>query len=158
MPSGSQKMNVSEVLSRIHATNQLEIEVGELAQKKGQSEEVRAYGDRLVRDHAVADGKILDLATKENVAILEPTPMSAEEKSNMAVHRELAPKLQALSGTEFDNQFLSAIQMGHADAIKMLEGVNTEDAKVQGLIAKLIPILKQHLTVAEHLNQKLASK
>src|SRR5215213_1268077 len=52
----------ADVLSKLHHANQMEIEAGKLAQEKGSSKAVKAYGKTLVRDHSAADKKVLATA------------------------------------------------------------------------------------------------
>src|SRR4051812_41994402 len=60
------------VLSDIHKDNQMEIRMGKLAQEKGQSADVRSFGERLVKDHQDADDKVKTLAEKQGI-VLEPS-------------------------------------------------------------------------------------
>ena len=55
MMSGGQPSMGARVLSDLHQDNQNEIEMGRMAKKKGSSEQVRSYGDQVLKDHQDAD-------------------------------------------------------------------------------------------------------
>lgn len=67
-------MNVlqSVLVSRMHLLNQLEIKAGKMASKQGSRFDVRQFGDRLRRDHTVADSMVLAYAKQHNLQILAP--------------------------------------------------------------------------------------
>ena len=63
----------AEVLSKLHHSNQMEVAAGKLAQEKGQSKDVKAFGKTLVTDHSAADKKVMALAKEEKRSIFPPT-------------------------------------------------------------------------------------
>src|SRR5688572_7111772 len=64
-------LNDTTLLSRMHATNQMEIRLGQLAQRNGASATVKQYGARLVRDHSAADARVTALAKKLGITLME---------------------------------------------------------------------------------------
>jgi putative membrane protein len=151
--SPAKAMDVTELLSRIHNTNLEEIEVGHLAERRGQSAKVKAYGDRLVKDHTVADKQILELAKNEKIQLHEPVPLSTTDSAKMDMHKQAAAKIKAATDKEFDSAFLAAMTQGHEDAIQMLQSARLGDTNVQRMVDKLVPILKEHHEMAAHLDQ-----
>ena len=148
------------VLSKMHMTNQMEVKLGELAMKKGASDEVRRYGDRLVRDHRFADGKVEDMAKAQGITLSMPEPKSEAEKQDMQKDQEMAQKLEGLSGRDFDKMFLQMMAMGHQKAIAMLTQAHdtTKDARLEDMLGKMIPILRQHEVVAQKLQSSFTSQ
>src|SRR4051812_15227539 len=73
----------AEVLPKLHQSNQREIEMGKMAEKNGQSKQVKAYGKALVDDHTAADKKVKALAKQEKIDL----PAQAEP----AAHEQMAP-------------------------------------------------------------------
>lgn len=134
----SMPMTPAMLASKMHATNQLEIKLGRLAQEKGQSAEVRRYGRLLERDHSMGDKKVLGLAKKQGLQLTTPPPSPEQQ--------EMMQKLQQASGEEFDREFLTAMKKGHDKAIDMLSKAQgkIQDPELASLIAKMLPILKQH--------------
>ena len=151
--STAPKLTTDELLSRIHHTNQMEIEVGKLAESQGQSAKVKSYGAKLLKDHSASDKEILKLAQSEKITLHEPVALNDEEKAKMEKQKATGEKIKELKGAEFDKEFLSAMEDGHDDAIQMLEGakITVTDAKVHHMVEKLIPILKHHHDMASEI-------
>ena len=147
------------VLSKMHMTNEMEVKLGELAMKKGASDEVRRYGDRLVRDHRFADGKVEDMAKAQGITLQMPEPKDEAEKKEMEKDQEMAQKLEGMSSRELDKTFLEMMAMGHAKAVAMLTQAHgmTKDPELKDMLGKMIPILRQHEVVAQKLQSSLTS-
>lgn len=141
-------LSASKVVSDIHSINQMEIMMGQLAQQKGSTARVRRYGLLLSRDHRLGDQLLLSLARDQRVG-LAATGTSPADQAMML-------KLQGLSGKAFDRQFLADMKAGHDQAIAMLTGAQGQltSAPVRDFVGKLIPILKQHRDLSQHLEGK----
>ena len=141
------------VLAALHHANQVEMEFGELAKAKGATREVRAYGDRLVRDHRFADGRIMRFAERNDHPI-GPLPEDTIEAKQQAEHeQEMRDRLRAASGPAFDDEFLQMMADAHAMAIGMVKDAREKAVSpdLRSLLAKLQPILEQHQTIAREL-------
>ncbi len=120
-----------------------EVKLGELAQQKGQSEGVRAFGEMLVEDHSKAMKQTAELAKDLNV--IPPAQPTAEQTQK---HDALA----RLSGAEFDRQFAAEMVKGHQEEIAKYEKqAQSGDSKVAELAEELLPTLEQHLAAAQRL-------
>jgi putative membrane protein len=138
-----------EFLSDAVQANLAEISVGELAVKKGKSEDVRSYGQMLVTDHSGANAKATALAMKHDVTA--PTEPKADAK---AMHDKLAK----LSGDAFDKEFARDMVEGHKKVIQEFE----EQAKGSGDVANFakdtLPTLQKHLATAQSLSSGKAAQ
>jgi putative membrane protein len=120
-----------------------ETKIGELAQQKGQSEGVRAFGEMLVDDHSNAMKKTAELAKDLNV--IPPAQPTAEQTQK---HDELA----RLSGAEFDQRFAAEMVKAHEEMISKYEmQARSGDSKVSKHAEELLPVLEEHLAMAQHL-------
>jgi putative membrane protein len=142
--------DASMVLTRLHQINMAEVKAGELARRKGSTPRVRRYGDLLARDHAFADRRLLALAQDRGIAVAAAEP---REKDKAA-----ARALETASGPEFDKRFTDAMHAGHAEAITALESVGSGDRKLDRLVEKLLPVLRQHLRLAHDLGGRAAQE
>jgi putative membrane protein len=127
-----------EVLGKLHQSNLKEIEMGKMAQKNGQSKEVKAYGKMLVKDHSTADKKVTALAKAEKVELPAPQDQPMETMP---------------SGPEFDAKFSQAMLDDHkkdvAEAKEVLE--KTTDPKLKKLLGDVVPVLEKHEETAQKL-------
>jgi putative membrane protein len=86
-----------------------EVDVGKLAQEKGQTDAVKQYGAMLVKDHGEHKSKAEQVAGQ--LGVEPPTGSSLMQKATYA-------KLKLLSGTSFDRSFAKSMVKDHADDIK----------------------------------------
>lgn len=137
----------NEYLSTLHRANQMEVQMGQLAQQKGVSQGVKDYGARLVKDHQQADQRLMTYAQKKNLQLGEPKVDNDFKKTMKNASEATMAKLQSLQGPAFDRAFL-AHMVGHhdSDIAKVMAGqqqfaTNTELKKE---LDSLLPTLKQH--------------
>jgi putative membrane protein len=127
-------------LASVHQANLAEIEVGELARKKGGTPAVRAAGAMLVTDHTASDKQVAQVARDLNVTL----PGSAAPADAAT-----ASRLGNESGGQFDHDFVAAMRTGHEKAIAL---TRTEIGKgsvpqVKTLARSTLPVLRKHLNM-----------
>lgn len=139
----------AEVLTKLHHANQMEIEAGKLAQEKGHSKEVKAYGKMLERDHTAADKQVTGLAKQLKVEF-ETMPDMKNAKLEAA---------KSATGPEFDKAFAAAMVEDHDKDIK--EASEARDAtshpKLKKLLTALVPKLEKHKAAAQKIADKPAA-
>jgi putative membrane protein len=136
-----------QALTALHATNTMEIAMGNLAKTRGGSKPVKAYGQLLVTDHQKADKEVLALAKKHGVTLADhPTPRDDAEKAQMEADMATMEKLKTLDGAVFDREFLTAMVDGHARTLAKIDAATptVTDAKVKALLAKVRPVVQKH--------------
>lgn len=133
----------AEVLAKLHQSNGHEIAMGKLAQQKGQSKEVKAYGKTLAKDHAAADKKVLAFAKAQKIEL----PTVTDHKGDMD-----------MGGAEFDAKFAQAMLDDHKKDIAEVMSArdSTTDDKLKSLLSEILPTLEKHRDTAQKLvdNQK----
>jgi putative membrane protein len=131
-------------------SNYAEINVGELAQEKGNSEGVKQFGAMLVKDHTAANEKAI--AAAKEMGVEPPSGSSIMEKGTYL-------KLKVLSGDTFDKAFAKDMVEDHKSDIEEFEK-EASKADPAGKFAKeALPTLKKHLQEAQSLaSQTTGSK
>jgi putative membrane protein len=81
-----------------------EIRMGQLAQQKGQSEDVKSYGQILVADHTATNDQAEKVA--DQIGVTPPTEPSAKQNA-------MYDKMSKLTGAEFDRTFARAMVADH---------------------------------------------
>ncbi|WP_224367920.1 DUF4142 domain-containing protein [Hyalangium versicolor] len=134
------------MLERIHHANQQEIQLGKLAQQNAQSQDVKSYGDMLVKDHTSADQQVMAYAQKKGLKLGEPKPLDDVERRSMAAGKANMEKLQVLKGVPFDACFLASM-VGDHDAVlgELMAGQQSAtDAGLTPLLQQLATSVTQH--------------
>jgi putative membrane protein len=137
----------ADVLNKLHDSDQKEIEAGKIAQKQGQSKEVRDYGRMLVKDHTAAEKKVTNLAKKEKIPLTANEP-STDEMKNMK------------GGPTFDERFARDMVVDHKkDIAEVTEARNnTTDDQLRQLLSDLLPTLQKHEDTAQKIVDTQASR
>jgi len=118
--------------------NLTEIKLGEYAAQNGKRDDVKEFGERMVKDHTAINDDLKALAAQKDVTL----PDSLD-----AAHQKMADKLMALTGSEFDKAYIAGMFNGHQKAIKAFkaESAETMDADVKSFADKSVPVLEEHL-------------
>lgn len=122
------------------------LEAGRLAGTKAATVEVKAFADRLVRDHGKARAELTAFARTRGV---RTRPESAATFVTAA--------LSAFSGDGFDRAFVTQVMLDHRVAVGLCdeESRTGKDAKIRAWAVKALPTLREHLKVAEALHARL---
>src|ERR1035441_8026701 len=81
-----------------------ELKLGELATQKGMRDDVKAFGQMMLKDHTAINDDLKSLAAQKGVTL----PDSLDAK-----HQGMVDKMAALTGSEFDNAYIATMIKGH---------------------------------------------
>lgn len=128
-----------------------EIELAQIALNRATDKNVRDFAQTLVTDH----GKAKDQATQLAGSVGGTVPAGAQPDASAEVG-----KLQALSGKDFDREFVSFMVNGHQKALNAYQAEASADdpAPVVAFAKQTVPVLKTHLQMAESLATALNGK
>jgi len=122
--------------------NFAEVGMGDLAQKNGQSDEVRSYGKMLSTDHAAANEKASDAA--KGMGMNPPSGPNAKQKADF-------DKMSKMSGAGFDKMFVKHMVADHQkDIAEYKKAMKNKDAAGE-YAASQIDTLQKHLEAAKSL-------
>jgi len=116
-----------------------EIELGRLAQQRGLSPSVRAFGAHLATEHTRANAAVMALAQRLN---LVPSTATADLRG-----------LAALPGPDFDRQFIADQVKNQREALGLFESSAQagQDPRVRRFAREWIPVLRRDLSRAEQI-------
>lgn len=119
-----------------------EQQLGALAVQKGTTGQVRDFGHLMEFDHSKADVEVKNLARNEHFQI--PSTVTPED-------RKQYDQLSKLSGQKFDDAYAQLMVQEHEKDVRQFrqEAVNGSDPSVKELAANTVPILQEHLRLAE---------
>jgi putative membrane protein len=126
-----------------------EVDIGKLAQEKGQSEAVKQFGAMLEKDHGDHKAKAEQVANE--LGVTPPTSSSIAQKATYA-------KLKLLSGASFDRSFAKSMVKDHQEDIKEYQKESGKNDAAGKLAKETLPILQKHLQTAESLEKQTAQK
>jgi len=132
------------------SANLMEIQLGQLAQSKGNNNAVKQFGKRMVTDHTRLEQQVSSLTSRNGVS-LNPS-LNSEAQSNVS-------QLQNLSGDQFDKAYMSMMIQGHQkDVIDFQsQSQSANSSQVRQLAGNSLPILRQHLTLAQQVGSQVGA-
>ncbi len=121
-----------------------EVQMGRLAQQRGNSPAVRRFGERLVTDHTQANQEMLALARQKQIT--PPDSMGAQ-------HQQIYDRLSGLRGRAFDRAYIQAMVEDHQEDVQAFqtEARDGTDPDVKAFAQRHLPMLQEHLQAAQRL-------
>lgn len=130
--------------------NLFEIQAGELAIQKATNAEVKQFAQMMVQHHTQATDLIQQAAAERNI-----TPPADMGDQNQAVFA----RLSELSGAEFDRAYMTEMVNSHQQDVALARNQvqNGKDQELNTLVNGKLPVLEEHLRMAQDLAQQLES-
>ncbi|MEW5688339.1 MAG: DUF4142 domain-containing protein [Pseudomonadota bacterium] len=132
------QVSTDQFVTNAAISDMYEIEAGKIAQQKGQSAEVKAFGKQMVTDHTALSNEMKPLV----IAAGKTAPTGLDER-----RKGLIDNLNAASPTDFDKVYISQQEAAHGEALDLMKGYadNGEDAGLKAGAAKAVPKVQAHL-------------
>ncbi len=124
------------------------MQLGQLAAQKGNSDEVKKFGQKMVDDHTALNEQMKPFAES---AGLKP-PMKLDKKDQAEYD-----KLNGLSGDAFDKEYIGfMVKDHHADLREFRkEEMTTTDASLKDAVVKGESVIKEHTELADKLAKQM---
>src|SRR5438034_6730473 len=94
-----QMMTDARIASVLHKVNKAEIDAGRLAEKQGQSAEVRDFGRMLIKDHTDADTNLVSMAKKAKIDL---DTLNGPDQDMLKNDDRKIEQVKMMKGVEFD--------------------------------------------------------
>lgn len=122
-----------------------EIQAAQLAQQRAGSPQVRQFAGRMITDHTQAGDELQQIA--DQLSITLPSQPDSKE---MAAQQ----KLRGLNGANFDEAYAQQEVRDHQQDVALFrkEATSGQDPALKAYAQKTLPILQQHLQMAQLLN------
>ena len=124
-----------------------EVEMGQLAQRNGRSPAVKRFGQMMVSHHGRSNQEMMALAQQKQIT--PPSSIGAE-------HQRIYDDLSKLRGSAFDRAYAQAMVQDHQEDLRQYqeEAANGTDPDVKAFAARHVPLLQEHLRMAQRLPQR----
>lgn len=134
--------------------DQVDINAGRLAERRGHSADVRSFGKEMVRDHGAVNREARELAKKLH---LTPKP-SETSKSLRSGGRANLKDLRHLHGAAFDKAYIDHEVTYHEAVINALKNTlipDAQNAQLKQLLQTGLPLFEGHLERARKIQAEL---
>lgn len=125
-----------------------EVQMGQLAQQKATSADVKSFGAQMVTDHSKANDKLMALAKQKSITL--PAAVGNDEQKKM-------DDMSKTTGKDFDKGYVKEMVTDHDKDIKLFEdeAKNGKDAEIKAFAASTLPVLKMHQTMIKAIDKKM---
>ena len=141
-PSFAQDKASQKFLKEAIEGNLAEVKMGGLAQKNGQSDKVRSFGQMLQKDHSDANQKAT--AAANQLGMSPPTESNKKQKT-------MYDRMSKLSGDNFDREFAKHMVADHKKDIKAYEKEAKKNDAAGAYAKEALPTLHKHLETSQSL-------
>ena len=140
--------DVSEFVTKAASGGMLEVQAGEMAQQKGQSQRVKDFGTMMLRDHTKANDELKMLAGQESITV--PATLSD-------AHQKHLDELSKQSGKDFDKAYIDMMLSDHKGDIDLFNKAakDLSDNAIKGYAAKTLPVLQMHLDSVKAIKENM---
>ena len=126
-----------------------EVKSGDLAVKKGQSQDVKSFGARMIADHNKANAQLTALVKSKGIQI--PPQASVVTPDVMLVQA---------SGAAFDKTYVDMMVGDHQSTVNLFQNyaVTGKDPDLKAFAQQTLPTLKDHLASIKAIAAKMNSR
>jgi putative membrane protein len=144
MGSTAQMMRDKMFLRKAAAGGMAEVQLGLLAVQKADSPEVKAFGQKMAADHTALNEELKPVA--DSLGIMLPKKISKEDQAEY-------DKLSALSGSDFDTEYLTFMVKDHHKDLREFrdEVQNASDPILKDAVVKGEKVIREHTIMVEKL-------
>lgn len=123
--------------------SQAEVQLGQLAQQKSQSDDVKQFAQKMVTDHTQMNDKWFKPMARQ-LGVSEPKGPSKKDQKTMA-------KLEGLSGSQFDTEYIAMMLKDHQKDLKEFndEAKVAQNPNVRHVAEQGSTVIAQHLQLIE---------
>ena len=149
-PATQEKLTDARLVTLMQKVNKEEIEAGKLAQKKGQSADIKNFGKKLVADHTKSQHEVAAAAKKAKISASDST-LTLQDKEQEKIGKNKMDQLKRLSGAEFDKAFAQEMSNDHDHMISLLRDHkgDLQSDELKTLVDNTLPVLEQHKDMAD---------
>jgi putative membrane protein len=128
--------------------NSTEIAASKLALKKSKNPEVKQYAQQMITDHMKLRTDMAPFAEKMSI----PTPQPLNE-----THQAEAKRLMALSGKDFDMEYVKAMDQDHHKTLGMFQNeiATTSNADLKTAVQQGVTVIQAHTQMADDMATKM---
>jgi len=144
-PTSAQDFSERAFITKAMEGGMAEVQLGQLAQEKSQSNDVKQFAAKMVNDHGQMGDKWLKPVAQQ-MGIDPPSGPSKHDKKEME-------KLQGLSGQDFDREYITMMVKDHQKDLKEFqsEAQAAQDPTVKQIAEKGSQVIQQHLQIIEQI-------
>jgi putative membrane protein len=136
----------SDFVEKAAMSDMYEVEAGKIAASKGQSEQVKKFGQHMVEAHSKTTEELKALVKTENVKAELPAKLDSK-------HQGMIDDLNEAKPEDFDETYAKQQVNAHEDAVDLFDkyAKDGDNGNLKQFAQKTLPMIKEHLDMAKKL-------
>ncbi len=151
------RLSESQILSRIHRINKIEILAARIALGRAYLPETRQYAFDLLEEHEAADRELVQLARNEGIELGLGVPVTVREVAELTKSKIMLSRLSVSFGRGFDKMYLQYMKESHAESLWNIEDYVSvsRNPDVREFLARTYSDLRAHMQSVETIQRML---
>src|SRR5215471_5618102 len=153
----TEKGNLGEVLTVMHAVGQWSIDLSKMADTRAKSDLVKNYAREMATTNADKDAKLMSIAEKHGIEVAPLDPQTEEGKSLLDRVKAETALLSSLQGDAFDKEYMTLVTNTQQSVIHFLEAhkAAAKDPDVKKVIGDMAATVQKRLKTAQDIMAKI---
>jgi putative membrane protein len=150
-PAQAQNVRADSLfIGEVNTSNNLELRLARLAENRASADIVKRFAQKMITDHTSMQREWANVSARSGARI------SAANDPQM---QGQISRLQGLSGTDFDWAYMATMVANHREAVNQFQTARrtAQSSEVRELVARSLPYLQEHLTVAQQVAGQVGS-
>ncbi|HEX4650428.1 MAG TPA: DUF4142 domain-containing protein [Granulicella sp.] len=146
-PDGGTQMQDKIFLHKASEGGMAEVQLGRLAAQKGNSAEVKRFGQKMVEDHTRLNDQMKPIA--DTLGVNAPRHLNKADQAEY-------DKLSNLSGDAFDQEYITDMVMDHRKDLHAFrrEETATSNPELKQAVGEAVQVIGQHLSMIQSIAQQ----
>lgn len=126
----------------------MEVELGNIAQKNSDNQDIQNFGKMMVEDHSKANGELTALLKNKSVTV---------DESYTDDQKDHIDKLSKENGKDFNKDYVDLMVKDHKDDVDAFKKAseNANDPDLKSWAAKTLPTLQKHLDAIQKIQDNM---
>jgi putative membrane protein len=145
MSSGTVPPGDTAFVKKATISDMYEIGAGHIAETKSTNADIKTFANRMITDHTKSSDELKSILSKKGHTVAPP-PLDAK-------HKTMLNKLRGASAQDFDSLYAQQQIDAHQEAVMLFtsEQQSGTDPDIKNFAAQTLPVIQQHLSMAQQL-------
>lgn len=145
------QLDDKEFVAKAASGGMHEVELGKLAAKNATNEKVKAFGERMVKDHSMANEKLKAAAKEAGMKI---------DNKLMREHQKHVDHFRELKGADFDREYVKHMVKDHEEDVALFKRASTQvkNKALASFAKETLPTLEEHLKMIKQIQGSIGTQ
>ena len=128
-------------------SDKFEVTEGRLAETKGSTAKVRAFGQKMVTDHTQSTQAVMKAAMTSGLPKMPPPALRPDQQDMVA-------QLKAATGPAFDQMFIQQQMQSHQQALMVQQNYaqHGSNKALKMTAARIVPVVQEHISMLQSMS------